>query len=245
MKNIVIVGATSAIAEAVARLYAVEMANIYLLARNVDRLDLISQDLKVRGANRVYVEAFDALDLNSHQACVDNAFQVLQRVDVFLVAHGHLPDQAQCEHDAALTLNEITINGTSVISVLTHAANKLEAQGSGNITVISSVAGVRGRQSNYVYGAAKGLVSTFLQGVGQRLFTSGVHVLDIKPGFVDTPMTAHLKKGALWAKPNDVAYIIKQRIEQRSSFPYVPRFWWLIMTITKFIPTFIFNRIKM
>lgn len=245
MKNIVVVGATSAMAEAVARLYAVEMANIYLLARNVDRLDLIAQDLKVRGANHVYAEAFDAAAFETHGEIIQRAFNVLQRVDVFLVAHGNLPDQSECEQSAERAVEEITVNGTSVVSLLTHAANRMEAQGSGNITVITSVAGVRGRQSNYVYGAAKGLVSTFLQGLSQRLFKSGVHVLDIKPGFVDTPMTSHLKKGALWAKPDEVAYLIKRRIEKRSNFAYVPTFWWVIMTITKYIPTFIFNRIKM
>lgn len=244
MKNIVIVGATSAIAEAVARLYAVEMANIYLLARHVDRLDLIAQDLKVRGANHVYAEPFEATDFESHAECVQRIFDVMPQVDVFLIAHGYLPDQHKCEQDAALALQVLAINGTSLISLLTHVANKMEAQGSGNITVITSVAGVRGRQSNYVYGASKGLVSTFLQGLGQRMFKSGVHVLDIKPGFVDTPMTAHLKKGALWAKPADVAYLIKTRIEKRSYFSYVPTFWWLIMTIIKTIPTFIFNRIR-
>lgn len=245
MKNIAIIGATSAIAEAVARLYAVEMANIYLLARNTARMDLIAQDLKVRGANNVYTEAFNAADFDSHETCVQRIFEILPRVDVFLVAHGSLPDQIQCEQDAALSLQEITVNGTSVISVLTHVANKMSVQGRGNITVISSVAGDRGRQSNYVYGAAKGLVSTFLQGLGQRLHKSGVHVLDIKPGFVDTPMTAHLTKGPLWAKPADVAPLIKSRIEKRRYFAYVPAFWWLIMTVTKNIPTFIFNRIKM
>ena len=121
----------------------------------------------------------------------------------------------------------------------------MESQQSGNITVITSVAGDRGRQSNYVYGAAKGMVSTFLQGLAQRLAKSGVHVLDIKPGFVDTPMTAEFDKGALWAKPEKVAQIIKKRIEKRSSFSYTPGFWFVIMTIIKSIPKFVFNRIKL
>ncbi len=229
----------------VAKLYAIEKANFYLLARDTEKLTIMEQDLTVRGADSVHIAPFDANNFNSHQQLVAQAFQTLGQVDVLLIAHGSLPDQALCQEDAVKAIQELNTNGVSVISLLTHAANKMEAQQSGNITVITSVAGDRGRQSNYLYGSAKGMVSTFLQGLTQRLSKSGVHVLDIKPGFVDTPMTAEFDKGALWAKPQKVAEIIKHRISKKSSFSYTPAFWFVIMTIIKSIPQLIFNRLKL
>lgn len=193
-----IIGATSAMAEEAAKLYASEKANLYLLARNEERLSLIKNDLMVRGASAVYTHPFDANDFESHKALMEEAFTTLGKVDVVLVAHGSLPIQEECNADSLKTITEMNTNGVSVVSILTHIANLMELQKSGNITVITSVAGDRGRQSNYVYGAAKGMVSTFLQGLSQRLSKSGVHVLDIKPGFVDTPMTVEFDKGALW-----------------------------------------------
>ena len=245
MQNIIIIGATSAMAKEVAKLYAIEKANMYLIARNTSKLDIIKQDLMVRGANTVHTASFDANQFDSHQALIEQAFEAISRVDVMLVAHGSLPDQELCQADSMKAIDELNTNGVSVISLLTHASTKMEQQKSGNITVITSVAGDRGRQSNYVYGAAKGLVSTFLQGLAQRLGKSGVHVLDIKPGFVDTPMTAEFDKGALWAKPEKVAQIIKKRISKKSSFSYTPAFWCIIMIIIKYLPKFIFNKVKL
>ena len=245
MQNIIIIGATSAMAKEVAKLYAVENSSLYLIARDTKKLETIKQDLTVRGAANVYIESFDANDFDSHQAIIDNPFSSLNHVDVILIAHGSLPDQEQCQNDSKTAIEELNTNGVSVISLLTHAATKMEQQKSGNITVITSVAGDRGRQSNYVYGAAKGMVSIFLQGLAQRLCKSNVHVLDIKPGFVDTPMTAEFDKGALWAKPEKVAEIIKKRISKKSSFSYTPAFWFVIMTIIKLVPNFIFNKVKL
>lgn len=232
-------------AESVARLYAKEGANIYLIGRNKDKLQNIERDLVVRGANSVHSTTFEANDFSSHQTIVETAFNTLTKVDVFFIAHGSLPNQELCQVNAAKTIEEINTNGLSVISILTYAANFLEQQKFGNITVISSVAGERGRQSNYVYGASKGLVSIFLQGLSQRLTKSGVHVLDIKPGFVDTPMTKEFEKGILWAKPANVAKVIKKRIDNKSSFSYVPFIWFIIMTIIKTIPHTIFNKIRL
>lgn len=240
-----IIGATSAMAEEAAKLYASEKANLYLLARNKERLSLIKNDLMVRGASSVYTNSFDANDFKSHKLLMEEAFSTLDRVDVVIVAHGSLPNQEECQEDSLKAINEINTNGVSVISILTHVASLMEQQKSGNITVITSVAGDRGRQSNYVYGAAKSMVSTFLQGLSQRMSKSDVHVLDIKPGFVDTPMTAEFDKGALWAKPDKVADIIKKRIENKSNFSYVPGFWFLIIKIIKIMPIYMFNKIKL
>ncbi|MCZ4372672.1 SDR family oxidoreductase [Vibrio diazotrophicus] len=244
MKNIIIIGATSAMAAEVAKLYALDNSDLYLVARDTSKLDMIKKDLIVRGANSVETKYFNANDFKSHKMLIDEAFDSLGHVDVLLIAHGSLPNQELCQADNLKAVEEINTNGVSVISILTQAATKMEQQKSGNITVISSVAGDRGRQSNYVYGAAKGMVSTFLQGLTQRLNKSGVHVLDIKPGFVDTPMTADFDKGVLWAKPEKIAKIIKQRIDKKRNFSYAPSFWLIVMLIIRSLPAFIFNRIK-
>jgi decaprenylphospho-beta-D-erythro-pentofuranosid-2-ulose 2-reductase len=245
MKNIIIIGATSAMATEVAKFYAMDNAKFYLLARDIKKLESIKQDLTVRGAKSVHIAPFDANDFDSHQQLIDQTFQTIGNVDVLLVVHGSLPNQELCQTNATTAIQELNTNGVSVISLLTHAANKMEAQQSGNITVITSVAGDRSHQSNYLYGAAKGMVSIFLQGLAQRLHKSNVHVLDIKPGFVDTPMTAEFDKGALWAKPEKVAEIMKKRISKKSTFSYTPTFWFVIVTIIKFMPKFVFNKLEL
>lgn len=245
MKNILIIGATSAMAEHVARLYAEQGDRLYLLARNEQKLSPVVDDLMARGAANITSAAFDASDLEAHSAVIDDAFASVSHFDVVLIAHGSLPDQSACQNDVALALSELTINGSSYISLLTLIALKMEHQGRGSIVAITSVAGDRGRQSNYVYGAAKGMVSIFLQGLAQRLSKQNIHVLDIKPGFVDTPMTADFPKGPLWAKPEQVAQAIKSRIDSQSSFSYVPWFWFGIMTIIKNIPKAIFNKLSL
>jgi decaprenylphospho-beta-D-erythro-pentofuranosid-2-ulose 2-reductase len=245
VQNIIIIGATSSMAKEVAKLYAIEKANLYLIARDTSKLNTIKQDLMVRGANTVHTAPFDANQFDAHQALIEQAFETLGCVDVLLVAHGSLPNQELCQTESMKAIEELNTNGVSIFSLLTHAATKMERQKSGNITVITSVAGDRGRQSNYVYGAAKGMVSTFLQGLAQRLGKSGVHVLDVKPGFVDTPMTAEYDKNPLWAKPEKVAQIIKKRISKKSSFSYVPTFWLPIMLIIKFLPKFIYLKLRL
>ena len=200
MQNILIIGATSAIAGATARLYAQRGDNLYLLARNEERLTTVANDLEIRGATAANYAQFDVNQLKVHAKLINTAFKKLGTVDVVLIAHGTLPDQKACESNFDTTLAELNTNAISTISLLTHIANRLEAQQNATIAVITSVAGDRGRQSNYVYGAAKGMVSVFLQGLRNRLHESGVKVLDIKPGFVVTPMTAGFKKGLLWGK---------------------------------------------
>jgi short-subunit dehydrogenase len=164
---------------------------------------------------------------------------------VVLIAHGTLTDQAKAQADAAYALQEVDTNGLSVISLMALAANQFEAQQRGSIAVISSVAGDRGRQSNYVYGSAKALVSAFASGLRQRMAKCGVQVLTIKPGFVDTPMTAHLPKGALWAQPDQVAKDICSAIDKKKHILYTPGFWRIIMLIIKHIPEFVFVKLKL
>lgn len=245
-KNIVIIGATSAIAQATIRLYAEQQHNLFLVARNAQTLPTIAQDANVRGANNVYQYLVDLGDQQQHQALMDAIFEQMPEVDIVLIAHGTLPDQTSCENNAELTLAEVNTNGLSTVSLLTHLANQFEQQKSGTLAVITSVAGDRGRQSNYVYGSAKKLVSTFLQGLRNRLYLSDVKVLDIKPGFVDTPMTESFDKGALWAQPEDIAKRIIKAIEKdKNGTLYTPWFWWGIMFIIRSIPEFIFKRLKL
>ncbi len=244
MQKILIVGATSAIATACARRWAGQGAIFFLVGRSPERLHQIADDLTIRGA-RVYPPHI--LDLNhfdQHAAMLDACYATMDQVDVALIAHGTLPDQRACEQDAQLAVQEFGNNGLSVIALLTDLANRMESQKSGCIAVISSVAGDRGRPSNYLYGAAKGAVSDFCSGLRGRLFKSGVQVLTIKPGFVATPMTQGLPlPRLLLATPERVAQDIVQAVERRRDTLYTPWFWRLIMMIIIHIPVPIFKRL--
>jgi len=245
MQKILIIGATSAIAEAAARRFAQRGDALYLLARNGERLDALLADLKIRGASVTAGAPFDANDFDQHAAALDRAAAALGGVDAVLIAHGTLPDQQACQADAALALREISTNALSVISLLTLIANRFEAQRRGTIAVIGSVAGDRGRQSNYVYGSAKGMLAIFLQGLRNRLCKCGVHVLTIKPGFVDTPMTAAFPKGPLWATPEQVGGAIVKAMDGQRNVLYTPFFWWGIMAIIRAIPETIFKKLSL
>ena len=245
MKKILIVGATSAIAEATARRFAQQGAKLHLLARNQERMTGLASDLKIRGASSVSHAVFDANDFDSHEAAINRAVAEMGGLDVVLIAHGTLGDQKACEKDFRLALQELNTNSISVLSLLTHLANFFEAQRSGTIAVISSVAGDRGRQSNYVYGTAKGAVSIFLQGLRNRLHKSGVNVVTIKPGFVDTPMTASFKKGPLWVSADTIAAGIVQSVSKRRNEVYLPGWWGGIMMVIKTIPEGIFRKLSL
>lgn len=245
MRKIVIVGACSAIAEATARKLAERGDALFLAARNSKRLQTVAEDLKVRGAADVGCFVMDANDFKTHESMLDSATSAMGGLDTVLIAHGSLPDQCACQNSVDLTLSEIRTNALSVVSLLTHVANRFEGQRAGTIAVISSVAGDRGRQSNYVYGSAKAMVAVFLSGLRQRLAKSGVSVLTIKPGFVDTPMTAGFKKGFLWAKPDDIATGIVRAMDRKKDICYLPGFWRWIMWIIKSLPESTFKRLPL
>lgn len=245
INKILIIGATSAIAEATARVYAQRGDRLFLLARNADRLDTLSKDLKLRGAESVGRTLFDANHFDQHASILNEAIRAMDGVDVALIAHGTLPDQKACEQSVEQTLHEFNTNAVGAISLLTHLANIFQQQGGGTIAVITSPAGDRGRQSNYVYGAAKGAVSLFMQGLRNRLFKSGVNVLTIKPGFVDTPMTADFSKGPLWAQADTIAKGIVAGVDTGKQEIYLPWFWRLIMLMIRHIPESIFKRLKL
>lgn len=244
MKNILIIGATSAIAEAAARIWATQGDRLFLVARNQERLNVLMSDLRIRGAHEVCGYCIDLNNIHEHAEMFNAVFIKFSTINIALIAHGTLSNQKACEASVDLTLNEIKTNALSVIALLTTMANYFERQKHGAIAIISSVAGDRGRASNYVYGSGKALVSSFASGLRQRLHKANVAVVTIKPGFVDTPMTASLKKGILWAKPNSVARGIVKAIDQRTSIVYLPAFWRVVMMIVVSIPEFIYKKLQ-
>ncbi|MCK5525197.1 MAG: SDR family oxidoreductase [Thiomargarita sp.] len=245
MRKILIIGATSAIAQATAKLFAEKHHALFLVGRDADKLETIAADLKVRGAHQVDYTALDLNEFDKHDSMLEQANTSLEGLDTILIAHGILDDQKAGEQDYTKAEQALRTNFLSVVSLLTPIANRFEKQRYGCIAVISSVAGDRGRQSNYIYATAKGALTIFLQGLRNRLQSANICVLTIKPGFVDTPMTANFKKGALWAKPEAIARGIYRAIENRKNTVYLPGFWWLIMMIIRHIPEPIFKRMKL
>jgi decaprenylphospho-beta-D-erythro-pentofuranosid-2-ulose 2-reductase len=245
MRRVLIFGATSAIAEATARLMAARGDALYLAARDESRLQAIAADLKVRGAAQTGAFVIDARAIDRFPALLQAATQSLGGLDAALIAHGTLSDQAACQQSVDLMREEFEINAISFMALGTLLANQFASQGRGIIALISSVAGDRGRQSNYVYGSAKAAVAAFASGLRQRLYPRGVRVVTIKPGFVSSPMTAAFKKGALWASPAAVAADIVRAMDRGTPVIYTPWFWRLIMTIIRAVPETLFRRLKL
>jgi len=244
-RRVLICGATSAIASEAARCFAASHDLLFLAARNPDKLSAIADDLRVRGATRVETAVVDLNDTTRHQALIDECAQRLGGIDAVLIAHGTLPDQHACQASFDAAHAELETNFLSVASLLTVAGNYCERQRAGAIAVISSVAGDRGRQSNYVYGAAKGAVSIFLQGLRNRLYPSGVRVITIKPGFVDTPMTAGFAKNFLWADAATVGQGVYRAMSRGSDVAYLPWFWRPIMLLIRLVPERVFKRLRL
>lgn len=242
--RVLIIGATSAIAKATARIYAQQACTLHLIARREDQLEAMCSDLLVRGASSVSSSLLDLNDFAQHEIALAEAFNKLGGVDIALICHGSLSDQERVEKDFKQAQAEINTNGISVISLLTVLSQKFIEQQQGTIAVITSVAGDRGRQPNFIYGAAKSLVSTYLQGLRGKLLPHKVHIVDIRPGLVDSPMTAQIPKGPLWSSPERVAQKIVKSIRRGSHTVYAPAYWRLIMLIVKMIPEFIFKRLK-
>jgi decaprenylphospho-beta-D-erythro-pentofuranosid-2-ulose 2-reductase len=243
--RVLIVGATSAIATETARAYAAYGARLILTGRDAARLDVVAADLRVRGAGAVETAVLDVTDRRRSTEVIEAAWAAFGGLDVALLAHGVLPDQARCQSSADDALAAIEVNFTSTVALLTPLANRFEAARAGCIAVISSVAGDRGRQSNYVYGAAKGGLDRFLQGLRNRLFRSGVAVVTLKPGFVDTPMTAGMRQGPLFASARRAGRAVHRAIERRRDVAYIPWFWRPIMAIVRALPEPVFKRLRL
>jgi len=243
--RVLIIGATSAIAGETAKAYAEDRARLFLTGRNAGKLTSVGDDLIVRGATQVETAVLDVVQISRHREVIDSAIATLGGLDVALIAHGMLPDQAGCQHRVADTIEAMQVNFTATIALLTELANYFEAQRSGCIAVITSVAGDRGRQSNYVYGAAKGGVERFLQGLRNRLHQCGVAVVTVKPGLVATPMTATMKKSPLFASAQRVGQGIHRAIERRRDVVYIPWFWRPLMAVIRVLPERIFKRLRL
>jgi decaprenylphospho-beta-D-erythro-pentofuranosid-2-ulose 2-reductase len=244
-RRILILGATSAIAMAVARELLASDAHFFLVARNAEKLDAVRKDLLTRGAANVTADVIDISKTSAHEEMFSAALQALGSIDLALIAHGVLGDQDQAQSSFAIAEAVLHTNFISAVSLITWLANYFENAHKGTLAVISSVAGDRGRKSNYVYGASKGALNIFLDGVRNRVDRAGVQVLTIRPGFVSTPMTAHLPQGPLFASPAQVAKGIVKAIASRKDVVYVPWFWRPIMFIIRNIPESFFKKLNL
>ncbi len=244
MRKIVIFGASSAIAEHTARKFSQEEVELVLVARSEQKLAAVADDLRTRGAKVAATLVCDLADISKHEVLLQNIEQSLADYDTVLLAHGMLGDQEACQVNYEKAEEQLRVNLLSHISLLTRIANIFEARRRGCIAVIGSVAGDRGRKSNYVYGCSKGALEIFCSGLRNRLHDSGVQVLTIKPGFVATPMTAHLKHGPLFANPEQVAEGIYKAIKSGRNVVYLPWFWRYIMLIIKHIPEALFKKMS-
>lgn len=242
--RVLIVGATSAIAHAVARRYAARGARLFLVARRAAALEANAGDLRTRGAAEVRTAVLDLNRTEQQASMLDSAYAAFGGFDLALVAHGSLPDQPLGERSIDHALAAFDTNARSVIALLTLLAQRFESDGDGAIGVIASPAGERGRASNYIYGAGKAAVIAFAAGLRNRLHGRGVRVLTILPGFVDTPMTAAIaRKGFLWASPPRVALDIEAALDRGFGVVYTPWFWRWIMAVIRAIPERLFVRL--
>lgn len=243
---VVIVGGSSSIGRALARQWAKAGSDLILAGRDLPDLQRTADDIRVRSGREVKVVSFDALAFDKHQAFWNECKAIAgEKLNGIVLLHGTMPVQADAQSDLAVARAAIDVNYVSVVSLLTYVANDFEARKRGFIAVFSSVAGDRGRQSNYVYGSAKAALSTFLGGLRVRLAKSHVNVLTVKPGFVDTSMTWGLPGLFLVASPENVAADVYHGVIGGNGVLYTPGFWRYIMLIIRMVPDFIFKRMKM
>lgn len=242
--KVIVLGALSAVAEQTARLYAAEGAALMLVGRDRARLDAVAADLKVRGAARAEVAALD-LATGASEAAFQSLVQSLGGVDHVILAYGVLGG-AEVEEDLEAARALLDVDFTSAALWALAAAKQLERQKSGALVAIGSVAGDRGRASNYVYGAAKAGLATLVQGLAHRLSRSGARAVVVKPGFIDTPMTAHIaKSGPLWAQPEAIANVVRRAADKGGPVVYAPAFWRLILLIIRALPAPVMHRTKL
>jgi short-subunit dehydrogenase len=247
-ENVLVVGATSGIARALCHRLAERGCGLVLAGRSVEELTRMARDLEIRYKAAVFVEPFEAMDYQGHREFFDRC---VERFDGDLkgtiLCYGYLPEQRNTQVDLSEARRTVEVNFLSAVSVLSQAADYMEKQKGGYLAAISSVAGDRGRQSNYTYGAAKAALTVYLQGLRNRLHHAGVHVLTVKPGFVDTPMTHGLVNpdSPLVASPARVAKSIDRAIRKRKNVIYSPWFWRAIMAVICLVPEPLFKRLKL
>jgi decaprenylphospho-beta-D-erythro-pentofuranosid-2-ulose 2-reductase len=246
MKNVLILGATSAMARALARRVAGPEVRFVLAGLERKDLESTAADLELRGRGpRPVVLPFDAARPATHAAFWRTVLARVRTVDEVYLFFGLMHEQAAAQRDNRLAQDMIAVNYAGAVSVLELAAAYLEKRRSGLIAAVSSVAGDRGRQSNYLYGSAKAGLSVYLQGLRHRLAPAGVHVLTVKPGMVDTPMTRHLKKGPLFSQPDAIAKGIVRAVRRRRNEVYLPWYWGWIMAVIRALPEPVFKRLRL
>jgi short-subunit dehydrogenase len=244
-RKILVLGATSGIAEATCRIWAAEGARLFLVARNAEKLAAVAADLRTRGASYVDTAVADLDDTDKHPALLSHAVNSLTGLDVAYLAHGILGDQAKAEQDFNTAAQIIYTNFMAPVSLLTWLANFCVQRRAGTLAVISSVAGDRGRKSNYLYGSSKAGLSAFLGGLRNRVDREGVTVLAIKPGPVKTSMTSGMKGSEKFADVDKVAQGIVKAIDKRQDVLYVPFQWQPIMFVIRHIPERIFKKLNL
>ncbi len=242
--RVLILGAASGIAQATARLYAAEGAILGVAGRNAARLATIAEDLRARGATRV--ESFDVdFTVAAAAAELDRMINQLGGIDHVILAWGLLGEHAAAERDAAAAQSIIDVNFGSAAAWALAAADVLERQRRGALVVLGSVAGDRGRRSNYIYGAAKAGLATLVEGISHRFAGTGPRAVIVKPGPTDTAMTAAMTKaGPKWAAPETVAAVVRKAADRGGPVVYAPGRWRLIMAIIRCIPAAIFNKMN-
>ena len=242
INRITVLGATSDLGKALAYRFAPEASHMVLSARKTERLEAMQQDLLVRElCSSVELLAFDAVDMD-----LAALRSIALRTDVLMITIGYLGDETKARNDFSEAAHIIQVNYTALVAILNIFANEMEKRGTGSIIAISSVAGERGRQSNYHYGSAKAGLTAFLSGLRNRLFSKGVHVMTVKPGFMNTRMTAGLKlPPLLTSSPKSVARQIYFAYRWRRSEIYVGGIWRWIMLGIRCIPEIVFKRMKL
>jgi len=244
-RKILVLGATSGIAEATCRIWATEGARLFLVARNAERLAAVAADLRTRGASYVDTAVADLDDTDRHPALLAHAVNSLTGMDIAYLAHGILGDQARAEQDFNAAAQIIYTDFMAPVSLLTWLANFCVQRHAGTLAVISSVAGDRGRRSNYLYGSAKAGLSEFLSGLRNRVDREGVTVLTIKPGPVKTAMTAGVKGSYRFSDADSVAAAIARAIDKRRDVLYVPLRWQPIMFVLRHLPERVFKKLSL
>jgi decaprenylphospho-beta-D-erythro-pentofuranosid-2-ulose 2-reductase len=244
-RRVLILGATSGIAQNVSRCFAAEHARLFLVARDPEKLKTLPGDLKIRGAESVETCEADLTDDSSFPLIISKSVAVWGGLDAALLAHGTLPDQMSVENDPALLRNSIEVNYVSAVSLLMQLGKAFEDQRSGVLAIIGSVAGDRGRRSNYVYGSAKAALATFVAGLRLRLAAANVQVVLIKPGWVSTPMTAHLPQNFLFASSEQVGRGVYKAIISPRPIVYLPWYWKWIMRMIRSLPEPVFAKLNL
>jgi short-subunit dehydrogenase len=245
-KSVVVLGATSPIARATAQAFARAGWNVLLAGRDREEIETLAADLRVRGGGEVWTLDLDATDFASHAEFVERCCEIVgDGLEGVLLCIGNMPPQAEAQRDWATARSTIETNYTAAVSLLERFAARMETRGRGWLCGVSSVAGDRGRMSNYIYGSAKAGFTEYLAGLRNRLWHAGVHVVTVKPGPVDTPMTFGMDKLPLLARPEAVGRAIYRGIMKKKNVVYAPGLWRWIMLMIRHVPEWQFKKMKM